>query len=62
MILVDNSTIKPSASREIYQRFHEIGVSALDAPVSGGDIGAKMAHSPSWLVGRQKRLKSDASL
>jgi len=41
MILVDNSTIKPSASREIYQRFHEIGVSALDAPVSGGDIGAK---------------------
>lgn len=41
MVLVDNSTIKPSASREIYQRFHEIGVSALDAPVSGGDIGAK---------------------
>ena len=40
MVLVDNSTIKPSASREIYQRFHEIGVSALDAPVSGGDIGA----------------------
>jgi len=41
MILVDNSTIKPSASREIYQRFQEVGVSALDAPVSGGDIGAK---------------------
>lgn len=41
MVLVDNSTIKPSASREIYQRFHEIGVSALDAPVSGGDIGAR---------------------
>lgn len=41
MILIDNSTIKPAASREIYQRFHEVGVSALDAPVSGGDIGAK---------------------
>jgi len=41
MILVDNSTIKPSASREIFQRFQEVGVSALDAPVSGGDIGAK---------------------
>ncbi len=41
MILVDNSTIKPSASREIFQRFQEVGVSTLDAPVSGGDIGAK---------------------
>ena len=41
MILVDHSTIKPSASREIYQRMREIGVDALDAPVSGGDIGAK---------------------
>jgi 2-hydroxy-3-oxopropionate reductase len=41
MILVDNSTIKPSASREILQRFQELGVSTLDAPVSGGDIGAK---------------------
>ncbi len=43
MILVDHSTIKPSASREIYQRMKEVGVSALDAPVSGGDIGARNA-------------------
>ena len=41
MILIDNSTIKPAASREIFLRFREVGVSALDAPVSGGDIGAK---------------------
>jgi 2-hydroxy-3-oxopropionate reductase len=41
MIVVDNSTIKPSASREIFRRFQELGVSTLDAPVSGGDIGAK---------------------
>ena len=41
MILVDNSTIKPAASREIYRRLLEVGVRALDAPVSGGDIGAK---------------------
>jgi 3-hydroxyisobutyrate dehydrogenase and related beta-hydroxyacid dehydrogenases len=41
MIVVDNSTIKPSASREIFWRFQELGVSTLDAPVSGGDIGAK---------------------
>ncbi|MDD4041874.1 MAG: NAD(P)-dependent oxidoreductase [Anaerolineaceae bacterium] len=41
MILVDHSTIKPGASREIYRRLQELGVDALDAPVSGGDIGAK---------------------
>lgn len=43
MILVDHSTIKPSASREIYRRLQEVDVSALDAPVSGGDIGARNA-------------------
>jgi len=41
MIFVDNSTIKPAASREIYARMAEVGVQSLDAPVSGGDIGAQ---------------------
>jgi len=41
MIVIDHSTIKPGASREIYRRFQQVAVSALDAPVSGGDIGAK---------------------
>ncbi|NMC15751.1 MAG: NAD-binding protein [Chloroflexi bacterium] len=41
LIFVDNSTIKPAASREIYQRLAEVGVQSLDAPVSGGDIGAR---------------------
>ena len=41
MILVDHSTIKPAASRQIYEGLKEKGVYALDAPVSGGDIGAK---------------------
>lgn len=41
MILVDHSTIKPAASRQIYEALKEKGVFALDAPVSGGDIGAK---------------------
>jgi 3-hydroxyisobutyrate dehydrogenase-like beta-hydroxyacid dehydrogenase len=38
MILVDNSTIKASASREIYDRMQAVGVSSLDAPVSGGTL------------------------
>lgn len=40
MILVDHSTIKATASRIIYQTMKERDVSSLDAPVSGGDIGA----------------------
>lgn len=41
MIFVDNSTIKPETARTIANQLSEIGVAALDAPVSGGDIGAK---------------------
>lgn len=41
-VFVDNSTIRPSAAREIAARLWEDnGVRALDAPVSGGDIGAR---------------------
>jgi len=41
LIFVDNSTIKPGAARAIAAKLARKGVSSLDAPVSGGDIGAK---------------------
>ena len=41
LIYVDNSTIKPASARMIAERLAEKNVLALDAPVSGGDIGAK---------------------
>jgi 2-hydroxy-3-oxopropionate reductase len=41
LIFVDNSTIKPVASRKIALLLGEKGVQCLDAPVSGGDIGAR---------------------
>lgn len=41
MIYVDNSTIKPATARLIATKLAEKGVFALDAPVSGGDIGAR---------------------
>ena len=41
LIFVDNSTIKPDAAREIASLLNEVGVASLDAPVSGGDIGAR---------------------
>lgn len=41
LIYVDNSTIKPATARLVAEKLAEKGVTALDAPVSGGDIGAR---------------------
>ena len=41
LIWVDNSTIKPATAREVARRLAEVGAASLDAPVSGGDIGAR---------------------
>ena len=41
LVVVDNSTIKPATARMLAAKLAEKGVFALDAPVSGGDIGAK---------------------
>lgn len=41
LIFVDNSTIKPATARLIAERMGEKGILCLDAPVSGGDIGAR---------------------
>jgi 2-hydroxy-3-oxopropionate reductase len=39
-LLMDMSTISPSAAREIARDAHMHGVEFLDAPVSGGEVGA----------------------
>ncbi len=39
-IVVDMSTINPNAAREIGARLAERGIEFLDAPVSGGEVGA----------------------
>lgn len=42
-VLVDMTTSEPSLAREIYEAAKAKGVSSVDAPVSGGDVGAKNA-------------------
>ena len=42
-VLIDMTTTEPSLAVEIYRRGREIGVDSIDAPVSGGDVGAKNA-------------------
>jgi len=41
LIYVDNSSIKPATARHIAAVMGQKGVQCLDAPVSGGDIGAR---------------------
>ncbi len=43
LIFVDNSTIKPASARSIADHLAPLHVSCLDAPVSGGDVGARNA-------------------
>jgi 3-hydroxyisobutyrate dehydrogenase len=42
-LLVDMTTSEPSLAREIYEAAKGKGVGSIDAPVSGGDVGAKNA-------------------
>jgi 3-hydroxyisobutyrate dehydrogenase len=43
-IVVDMTTSEPSLARRIYQEAGKIPAAALDAPVSGGDVGAREAR------------------
>src|SRR5438093_183459 len=43
MAFIDMTTSEPSLAREIYEAAKAKGVASVDAPVSGGDVGAKNA-------------------
>jgi 3-hydroxyisobutyrate dehydrogenase-like beta-hydroxyacid dehydrogenase len=55
LIVVDNSTISPSATQNFAQRLETQGVAYLDAPVSGGDVGAQKG-TLSIMVGGDKAV------
>lgn len=52
-IVIDMGTTSPAATRTFAQRLAGIGVSLLDAPVSGGEAGAR-AGSLSIMVGGEE--------
>lgn len=56
-ILVDMTTSEPSLAVEIAQAATAKGVHALDAPVSGGDVGAKNA-ALSIMIGGEEAVAS----
>ena len=52
-VVIDMSTISPSVTRSIANKLSEKGIDMLDAPVSGGDTGAK-AGALAIMVGGKK--------
>lgn len=55
LVLVDMTTSEPSLAIEIAQAAKAKGVASLDAPVSGGDVGAKNA-ALSIMIGGDKDI------
>jgi 2-hydroxy-3-oxopropionate reductase len=53
-VVVDMSSISPIATKEFARRVNELGCDYLDAPVSGGEVGAKEA-SLTIMVGGPER-------
>lgn len=54
-IVVDMSSISPIATKEFAKKINELGCDYLDAPVSGGELGAKNA-TLSIMVGGDEKI------
>ncbi|RPH77241.1 MAG: NAD(P)-dependent oxidoreductase [Nitrospiraceae bacterium] len=58
MVLIDMTTTQPSLSRDIATAASAKGLSAIDAPVSGGDVGAKHATLSIMIGGSTKSVQA----
>ncbi len=55
-IIVDMTTSEPSLAEEIARAAREIGVHSIDAPVSGGDVGAREARLSIMIGGNKEAV------
>ncbi len=62
LIYIDNSTIKPETARSLAGELEKVGIDALDAPVSGGDVGAKNGTLTIMVGGKQTAFDKAAPL
>jgi len=53
-VVVDMSSISPIATKDFAKRLEDLGVDMLDAPVSGGQVGAEKAILSIMVGGRQE--------
>lgn len=56
--LIDLTTSTPSLAALIYQKAKELSCNSLDAPVSGGDLGAKNATLTTMVGGDEEVFKN----
>jgi 2-hydroxy-3-oxopropionate reductase len=56
-IVVDMSSISPMATKEFAKRIGALGADYLDAPVSGGEVGAKAATLTIMVGGRESAFE-----
>ena len=60
-VFVDMTTSSPTIAKKISEEFAKVGASALDLPVTGGDIGAKNG-TLSTMVGGDKKVYEEKVL
>ncbi|NWQ41386.1 NAD(P)-dependent oxidoreductase [Bacillus sp. EB106-08-02-XG196] len=56
--LIDMTTSAPSLARRIYEAANEKGIHTIDAPVSGGDVGAQEAKLSIMVGGEELDFKA----
>lgn len=61
-IIVDMTTSTPALAEKIAKKAKEIGAQALDAPVSGGDIGAKEGQLTVMMGGEETAFNEVESI
>ena len=54
-LVIDMSSISPIATKEFAKKINALGCDYLDAPVSGGEVGAKAASLTIMVGGRRRR-------
>src|SRR3954465_9565475 len=57
-IVIDMSSISPLATKEFAKKIEALGADYLDAPVSGGEVGAKAASLTIMVGGPEKAFKT----
>lgn len=57
-IVVDMSSISPIATKDFAKRINDLGCEYLDAPVSGGEVGAKAGSLTIMIGGTEKAFNT----
>lgn len=61
-VFIDLTTSTPSLAKKIFDFGQTIGVETLDAPVSGGDIGAKEARLTTMVGGNETTFEKTSQI